>query len=579
MLLSLIGLALAELPPDPVYWNGSMQGERSLEELAARGEVSMAREWLLSCAGSREIRVRALGHALILAYHARLGFPAEPAMQALLRMARSEDAPGYARDRACQGLMNLDWPGRSALYRELLHDASLLSIRDGRGEFHPLQWGVKTQSVALRQALLMPGALRNSAVAVLLEASIEEPALLPWVTEPDWANGPRLAYIDSLAGSSMPDVIPALMKCAENDSGAAGYRAAVALGKHRDARALPALRAALARANESERPSEDLLKALFACGGQPSRSEVVAAVLAYARGERNDLGKFVVDRLDSAMFEQLRKSGVETQILKRILFAGDAGYRQEHMLDEPLTPSVLRTLMAQRSKLETAPLVEALDAGGTRSGRAAALLERPISDLTGVDSLNEYLDCSRATFDPGLVDSLDKRLSERPKALRIPVETVRRLAGSPQTAAAANAWLAASEEGDLRALEAADEVLLLTLNPTFCSGSEPGRLTFHSYPILDHALVRGDQKSRLARAVCADLRTVANGLRPMCFEPRHALHFVQDGHEVDILLCYECGRYAVFRDGVGHMNLLDGSSYHRMMATVKAHAMTWDRSR
>ncbi|HZS08854.1 MAG TPA: HEAT repeat domain-containing protein [Blastocatellia bacterium] len=144
--------------------------------------------------------------------------------------------------------------------------------------------------------------IHNAAVGCLALCAINEStekrwrkqaaqSLLPWLANPDWsvASG-RWAFIHHLAELKIPESIPGLIWILDYDEDASNRSAAAeALVRHRDARAVPALRRALER-ETFEESRNHIITALAQCGGI-SDDEAAAAIEAYARAVVSDKGE------------------------------------------------------------------------------------------------------------------------------------------------------------------------------------------------------------------------------------------------------------------------------------------------
>jgi hypothetical protein len=67
------------------------------------------------------------------------------------------------------------------------------------------------------------------------------------------------------------------------------------------------------------------------------------------------------------------------------------------------------------------------------------------------------------------------------------------------------------------------------------------------------ALGQAQLKLESSRAVLGDLATWITAPEPTavaaCFNPRHGVHLVANGHAYDFVVCFECGGAEVFKDG------------------------------
>jgi hypothetical protein len=94
-------------------------------------------------------------------------------------------------------------------------------------------------------------------------------------------------------------------------------------------------------------------------------------------------------------------------------------------------------------------------------------------------------------------------------------------------------------------VENADHFEIISLDPY---RTHEGNNRFHGY------LIRGRNELHDANARKQLLNALYNSLGHgvpgiMCFNPRHAIHAVLDGHTVDLLICFECQQVEGFVDG------------------------------
>ncbi|MBL8803929.1 MAG: hypothetical protein JNN27_18135 [Planctomycetes bacterium] len=108
----------------------------------------------------------------------------------------------------------------------------------------------------------------------------------------------------------------------------------------------------------------------------------------------------------------------------------------------------------------------------------------------------------------------------------------------------------------LNPLDGAARVELYALRP------EPARLApagdrtreFHGYEVLgEAALTDPALATQLARLIS---RGVAenDGSAALCFNPRHGVRVVRDGHTLDLVICYECMQIYVYDPHVTNPN-------------------------
>jgi hypothetical protein len=98
-----------------------------------------------------------------------------------------------------------------------------------------------------------------------------------------------------------------------------------------------------------------------------------------------------------------------------------------------------------------------------------------------------------------------------------------------------------------KALHDAQRVELYSLEPWFDPDAAKQEAMWHDFVLLGHTTL-SKEDSRIAVAEFEAAIEKSAGGSAACFDPRHAMSFVSAGHKYDILLCYECGGLAVYRD-------------------------------
>ena len=210
----------------------------------------------------------------------------------LQSIAADKNFPGHARDTAIEALSMKEWSGRDDWYLSLITDESVISLHDGSYGFSPLgtvfnsdpdKWiPVMTKLVTGKDR-----AAQQAAASCLARYAIASPrrdAILPvlrWLTEPDWipiSGTERAWFMQKMADLDVPESIPGLIWIVENDEWNRQW-AGRTLAHYKDARAIPALKKALAQSNDNERPM--ILEGLLASGGL-TEIEQLNALEAYA---------------------------------------------------------------------------------------------------------------------------------------------------------------------------------------------------------------------------------------------------------------------------------------------------------
>jgi hypothetical protein len=196
----------------------------------------------------------------------------------LQSIASDRNFPGRARNTAIEALSVTKWSGRDDWYLSLLQDDSLISLHDGYYGFSPLGevFNNDPDKWIPIMAKLVGGTNRTvqqSAASCLIRYVIYKPrrdAILPvlrWLSEPDWlpmGGSERAWFMQKMDELEMPESVPGLIWIIENEESNARW-AARTVAHYNDPRAIPALKKALLRSDENDRPM--ILDGLLASGG------------------------------------------------------------------------------------------------------------------------------------------------------------------------------------------------------------------------------------------------------------------------------------------------------------------------
>ena len=209
------------------------------------------------------------------------------------KIVENKSATGIERDDALEALIqNKEWQGQEDWYLSLFEDETLIKLTLGESTMtNPLDGIVyKNPDKWIPEIVKLVGnknrTIHNSAVQALIQFQNRtarkdalEP-LLPWLSNPEWADvDDRLRLVQSMGFIDMPESIPGLIWTVENADYDSKY-AADALVRYKDARAVPALKIALTKADsEDDRPY--FYRALIASNGF-SVDEQLAAIETYA---------------------------------------------------------------------------------------------------------------------------------------------------------------------------------------------------------------------------------------------------------------------------------------------------------
>ena len=216
----------------------------------------------------------------------------------LQAIAANRSQPGYARNIAIESLSLSEWSGLDDWYLGLFQDESLLDVSDGEYSLSPfdaLFHSDLEKWVPIMARLLesKDANVRSVAALCLVTADDNEEVakkaltpLLPWLMNPGWINdsdNQRLRLIQSLGAVKIPESVPGLIWVVENDDAEGSYArgfAAQSLSLYQDARAVPALKKALAKEkDESQRLR--IIRGLLSSNAMPE-SEQLEALEAFA---------------------------------------------------------------------------------------------------------------------------------------------------------------------------------------------------------------------------------------------------------------------------------------------------------
>ena len=98
----------------------------------------------------------------------------------------------------------------------------------------------------------------------------------------------------------------------------------------------------------------------------------------------------------------------------------------------------------------------------------------------------------------------------------------------------------------LAAISSDSQAVLYSIDPREGRPTaSPGVEAFHDWPILGQTVLSGAKERQM---VIANLRRAARGAwdSASCFNPRHAIRATNATGTYDVLLCFECGRAAIF---------------------------------
>ncbi len=191
------------------------------------------------------------------------------------------------RDLAMDALVaGGNWNGRDEWYFSLLEDETLLTIQDnGNTGLTTMVSAMPPETYRERLLELVKSnnfAVRSAAARNLTDIFTDEKeileALLPWLSDPNWAkesrNTERNSLITNLRSVLIPASVPALITILSNEE-EKSLAVAGTLAAYKDTRALPALKSILS----SDRSAEDrtvIIDAIIACGGFSDDEQIIA---------------------------------------------------------------------------------------------------------------------------------------------------------------------------------------------------------------------------------------------------------------------------------------------------------------
>jgi hypothetical protein len=209
----------------------------------------------------------------------------------LQAIAADRNQPGYARYTAIESVALSEWSGVDEWYLSLFHDESLLDLSEGGSSLTPLDTlfisdPKKWVPIIGRLAGSKDVNVRSAAASCLIrdvdDNELQKQALvylLPWLTNPAWANetsNQRLRLLQMLESLKVPESVPGLLAVVENEDPDYAYArgfAASALSQYGDARAVPALKRLLTREKE-EGLRHRIIKGLLGSGGLSEKEQL-----------------------------------------------------------------------------------------------------------------------------------------------------------------------------------------------------------------------------------------------------------------------------------------------------------------
>jgi len=229
----------------------------------------------------------------------------------LQKIAASRSVPVRAREYAISSLMQTPSEGQDEWFLRLFADPALGVFEYEGKTVQPLV-GVVASDPDRWVPKIIPlvsssnPAVHNNAVRCLSDfigdharADATE-ALLPWLTDPHWAElggeTPRKYVVDSLSRVALPQSVPGLIQVIEREHDEIAASAAQALAHQRANQAGPASRAAMSRDTDDLR-RESMMQAAISLGAY-SVDEMESAIMALIHSLVTDKGQEQLEDFD-----------------------------------------------------------------------------------------------------------------------------------------------------------------------------------------------------------------------------------------------------------------------------------------
>lgn len=212
------------------------------------------------------------------------------------------------RDLALDALVKeKDWDGRDDWYISLLADETLFDLRVNGASYTglttfmtyspPEKWAERMINlVGNKNAAIHNAAVRNLFSLLAEKRPDVVVALLPWISNPQWAKETkgyeRSHLIEMTIESDVPEAVPHLIWVVANDEENL-LSAAQALIRYKSLQAVPTLRLALQKISD-EQPRSVLITALIASGGLTA-AEQATALETYANLISTPEGKKLIE--------------------------------------------------------------------------------------------------------------------------------------------------------------------------------------------------------------------------------------------------------------------------------------------
>jgi HEAT repeat protein len=286
----------------------------------------------------------------------------------LRKIVENKKAPVGLRDMAMDSLvLSGDWEGRDDWYYSLLEDETLLELQDkgftGLTTLITMSPREKFVGQMIKLTQSPDFAVRSAAVrnlTALFEDGGKDilEALLPWLSNPDWARASdkdeRIKLISALGEIDLPEAVPGLIWVVQNEKGGNRGAAASSLVRYKDSSAIPALRFALL---DEKIPGyrQHVIKALIACGGI-GEDEQMSSLELYAAFRGTPEGFEQIQNYEYIAYDE-ETDGAKTKPLPLPVVIGKFVAEQEEPSDGLAARAVERLKALRKTKPDLAKIL------------------------------------------------------------------------------------------------------------------------------------------------------------------------------------------------------------------------------
>jgi hypothetical protein len=273
---------------------GDVKSSRPLAALA-RLDWRTAEPLLKNYAGAAAPLTAAFALSLLYEHAVQNGQSAESDAyrDRLKRIAGASQALGDARAMAVATLMKTDWQGRDEWFFSLFADRTLLTMKGDYVSIDALAGPIIRDPdrwiPAISQLIGHGDRNIHNAAALCLAKFADDQArkdallpLLPWLSDPHWADGlnerDRAGLARNMGRLKMREALPGLIRMIGNEKAYVRSQVADALAEIRDASVVPVLREAIraGKKGDGDYSTFSMTEALIACGGLTIEETVAA---------------------------------------------------------------------------------------------------------------------------------------------------------------------------------------------------------------------------------------------------------------------------------------------------------------